>query len=251
MKNIFANFFLIPLCLVFAMLLLLSANNNAVAQNTRLSPEQNETMRQLIAQGYGRLCGGDRFEDAIKDIDPILVGRNVVFSNNWLRHIGLNNRLTRQQFERWRIMADEIYDCYEKLTGRPPKYGKKVFIDVNRFDGWAHAHSNRVCFSEEALIRDGAKQIREGSTWAMCHELGHIFSFGKDWEIEPEVAAHFLHFYWYETTGRRYSGLGAKIRREHTERAWRAYHETKRRNAKMPTLLTVVGMMRIVVFLWV
>ena len=205
---------------IFALLLItcLVFGNTVVVAQQRLSPQQEETVRQLkeqlIRNGDGvcfirdsNMGKTETIEVQFKNIDPILVGKNVVFSKNWLKHIGPNNKLTRQQLEQYRTRIDRIYDCYEKLTGGPPKGGKKVFIDVFKFtlphhNGAAHAHRNNVnCFSEQA-VDGGSREVQDGS-WAagMMHELGHTFSFGREWDVAAETSACFMPCYGLENAG--------------------------------------------------
>ena len=49
--------------------------------------------------------------------DPVLIGRYVVFSTEWLELVG-NGRdgtVTRRQFQAWRDRVDRLYECYEKF----------------------------------------------------------------------------------------------------------------------------------------
>ena len=225
--------------------------NNAVAQ--QLSPEQAETVRQLkeeLLKDGPWICfirdsnmekeAVKAVEEQFKEMDPLLVGQNVVFSKNWLQHIGPAKQLTKQQFEQWRGRNDEIYACYEKLTGGPPKHGKKVFIDVFRFThpyhtGTAHAHChNVICFSEQALDAH-SQRIQDGSWGVMLHELAHVFS---AWSLEPETDAEFMEAYalenagmWYMQDGHRQSGKMHGQR--HYDGWWSHYHTLKENGEKM------------------
>jgi hypothetical protein len=197
----------------------------------RLTPEQAETVRQLkeqLLKSGGGVCfirdsKRDKttvIEEQFKDIDPILVGRNIVFSKNWLKHIGPNKQIARQIFTQWRMRCDKIYDCYEKLTGGPPTYGKKVFWDTFKFTqphhiGAAHAHGYSMCYGEpdDAMWEELQKAMREGQVivW-MIHELSHVFSFGKEWDVAPETSVAFLTTYFLENTDMWYGTGGTPPR---------------------------------------
>jgi hypothetical protein len=61
----------------------------------------------------------------LNNLDPVLVGKHVVFSKKFLDHIGPNKSITAQQFAIMRDRTDRVYDAYKELTGSPPGAGEK------------------------------------------------------------------------------------------------------------------------------
>ena len=168
-----------------------------------------ETLEQIRTQRATANELSKTMKGDIEHIDPILVGKNIVFSDNWLRFIGDNKPLTRQQFELWRGKTDVIYDRYVDLIGTTPVGGKKVFIDArgksyfnqHAPDAHAHRNNNKICFNTE--FKFGIlKEIAEQNSWSyvMMHELAHIFAFGRAWEADAENITEILVSYAMETT---------------------------------------------------
>ena len=169
-----------------------------------LSPEQTETVQQLKEQMVrSRYSAFSKYAEALKEIDPILVGKHVVFSKDWLKYIGPDHELSKQQFEQWRNNTDKIYDCFEKLTGAPPNNGRKVFITIEPIEvhgATTNVVYNRINFNENGAAM-GWRAVRAGS-WnkIMIHEMAHIFDNGKAWNAETESIAEFMVMYVLENT---------------------------------------------------
>jgi len=155
---------------------------------------RNEMPRRLPNSMYG----------SCENIDPILVGENIVFSNKWLQFIGSNKPLTRQQFEQWRDRIDIIYNCYVDLVGTTPKKGKKVFINAssNSDNGSAHALDNTITYNiNYTRMKNRFEEIAKHNSWdyTAMHELGHVFANSRKWEIDIEVITELLVSYFMET----------------------------------------------------
>jgi len=167
-----------------------------------LSPEQQETVKQLKEQmRRSRYAGFSKYAETLGDIDPVLVGKYVVFSKDWLKYIG--QELSRQQLEQWRNNTDKIYESFEKLTGAPPNNGRKVFITIEPIE--THGATTNVAYNRINFNENGAamswRAVRGGS-WnrIMIHEMAHIFDNGKAWNAETESIAEFMVMYVYENT---------------------------------------------------
>ena len=177
---------------------------NPPTQSRGLSSAQLETVNQLgkelaetTSKGYclfspftaSKISIPDSVGVVLKDIHPVLVGKNVVFSKNWLPYIG--SQVTPQQFAHLRDNIDKVYTSYTELIGVAPKRGEKVFIDINpqgRTRGTAHAHPglNAFCLNSESTYMNGFwKEVGKGS-WSnvIMHELAHTFTANRDWVRE-------------------------------------------------------------------
>ena len=203
-----------------------------LAENPRLSMEQAETVHQLVsemAKNGGTSCLNDVFrkanpdvktgiarqaiEHAVKDIDPILVGRNLVFGKEWLKFVGDNKPLSRQQFQAWVGRLETVYDSYEDLVGTKPKGGEKIFVHVHPpREGVSPAHAESgscaVCLNE-FNIGPILQQIRQSAstTYTVLHEMAHVFAYGREWEINGEDITNPLVSYAMEKHGLHYGGV--------------------------------------------
>jgi hypothetical protein len=187
--------------------------SETVAQQNQLTPEQQE-----LIQG---VAGDEDFEmlPSIDTIDPILVSKYLIFTNDWL-----NLPVTRQQFKKWTDTLDRVYECYEEfMSGRV--WGNGAIVVGYRPDG-ATAHGGRVVLVYVARDdeRFSPDEIRRGGpTKTMLHEMGHLFSWANSsapecrWMGEDETGAEFLVAYYYEKSG--LSTVGDNHRYSHIERA--------------------------------
>ena len=181
------------------------------------TPEKVATMEQLKReiQRWGASGGGclaraefNRFADTI---DPILVGKNVVFTPRWLEYVGAGKPLTRQQFEVWRDRTDKVYESYEELTGRTPHKGRIIVSDLQPASKFTtsstrgHAHSNTTSLfcinynhrSFKTLLQEIASHGSFGFT--TMHEMAHLFATKALWNLETESVADLLVSYPMET----------------------------------------------------
>ncbi len=190
-------------CAIIAWAAYASAQNDA-ARN--LSPAQRAVVEQLRQElGKYRLK-----EDHCNVFDtskeqfyryftmPYQVGRHIVFSPNWNAYVG--TQVSPAQMLAFRNRADEIFETYSKLVG-PPALGKKVLIDVTPMldresiqNTGAHAHYsvNQICYNA-VHIEGTLSAIKRGDySHTLMHELGHTFSNGREWNINPESWSEFF-----------------------------------------------------------
>ena len=189
---------------------------NVEAQNSQLTPPQQETIRLFLKKTlprYACLCENIHVpmsqvsEETIKDIDPILVSKHFIFSKNWLVFIGedKNKQVTRQQFKKWTDNLDHLFECYERFMGQKPFETDVIFINLhlqeNPTKGIAHAYIGVICVNAESgehfdhLLSE--IRFRGTPTYVMLHELAHCFSMGgplaqKQWTGELETVAELL-----------------------------------------------------------
>ena len=195
-------------------------SNNAEAQNNRLSPQQQETVTQLLRERGRNSSVRQQIENVI---DPVLVGRHVVFSTEWLELMGNghNGMVTRQQFQAYRDRIDRLYECFEKFVGHKPRGGDKIFIDLQPLDLERTVYMERYGFVPSGLFGGGKITINTGNrdlqnfvdqqgirtssllSFTMMHELAHAFESGQPWVADSEVAADFLVYYALENGGFR------------------------------------------------
>jgi hypothetical protein len=125
---------------------------------------------------------------------PALVGKNIVFSKDWLPYIsGANARITPAQLAQLRDNLDKVYDSYVGLTGKVPTFGHKILIrlqPLGRTGETAHAHPNynQVCLNVNGeYMKTFWQEVASGS-WSsvLMHEMAHTFSFGNKWKIGQE-----------------------------------------------------------------
>lgn len=126
---------------------------------------------------------------------PILVGRNVAFSKDWLAAMS-DGLITPAQFTQFRNIMDRVYDSYEELVGGKPPYGKKVLICFNNqsgegaVGGHKHERCNCICINSDptqSFIFFGA--INQGALNEMpLHELAHAFGRYRNIELVEDLA---------------------------------------------------------------
>ena len=142
-------------------------------------------------------------EEVAKRVDPILIGRNVVFGPNWLNYVGDRKMLTRQQFEQWRNRVDMVADAYTDFAGIKPYAGKvdKSFVDLGPKKIF-NPNAVGTQITNTALVNVGCpnfmRSLREeivgrGSPGrVVTHELAHIYADAYRWEVENESTAELL-----------------------------------------------------------
>ena len=216
-----------------------------------LSPEQEATVKQLKEQMVrSRFAGFVKYAETLHDMDPVLVGKYVVFSKDWLKYIGPDKELSRQQFAQWRNNTDLIYECFERLTGAPPNNGRKVLIAIEPIEthgATTNVAYNRINFNENGAAM-GWRTVRGGS-WnrIMIHEMAHIFDNGKAWNAETESIAELMVMYVYENTDawrweRARSLPKTAYRQQRHAIAWAEYVESKKEEGeKLETFVPYRG----------
>ena len=218
----------LALTTLFVSVVLFSGTNKIVGQNTsHLPPQKAAVVKQLKDElakrhylfgcimnnaGLDNAATSQRqrlVEEALDNLDPILVGKYVVFSKKFLNHIGPNKSITAQQFEIMRDRTDRVYDAYKELTGKAPGAGEKVFINIapeayfrnpkgGHYNG--HAHANMSCLNELG-VANGLKEaaLHNSLNSTIMHELAHVFAYATNWEVNPESVVPLLMAYAYET----------------------------------------------------
>ena len=190
--------------------------NYAEAQNTNLSPQQQETIAQL-RDGIHRIYRNQPnvFSEHLQGLldentDPMLIGQYVVFNTNWLQLVG-NGRdhiFTRQQFQTWRNSLDRLYECYEKFVGQKP-LANMLFILLlpGRFVGAAAGGAGLG-----AVFRDNSHDSFRGmlannvQCFVTMHEVAHNFTSiirHPSWFADGEGVADFLVYHAIENCGFR------------------------------------------------
>ena len=166
---------------LFAGILLFGSETSTAQNNVRLTPKQQQTVEQFLKQlAQKRGETAEKMKETVQDIDPILVGRNVIFSKDWLTVMPY--KLTKLQFEAYRNVADVIYDSYVELIGQKPPYGDIILIDTESMhegpinaSGRAYAAWNLVHIhvSGPTLTIIGQEGGWHKTT---AHEIAHIFT---------------------------------------------------------------------------
>ena len=215
--------------------LILLADTLYVYGQDGLSPEQITTIRLLKQElnmhaiGYRKdFCSINDSQDierALSNLDPILVGENVVFGKAWL------NVLSRTQLEIFRERADKIYNAQTDLIGSTPKYGEKIFIDfVSKVGILAHSHyeSNIICFNRNRSGYNYTNWDEIGERLSsiddtLAHEIGHTFSSNTKWwsKKATEAWAIFLADYALEKLDNEF---GKKFRNDNYNHAYNKFH---------------------------
>ena len=214
--------------LLFASLvggMFLASGGYAMAQRVdHLPPEKAEVVRQLHKEIVGRTGNGclncawgekdkPSPEDALSDLDPVLVGRHIVFDKKWINYVGQGKPLTPQQFEMWVKRLDRVYDSYVELTGSKPNRSRgiveKVFIDIvprSKMSGpsiVAHSHHDSpvICFNKDhQTFRTMFRQVAKGCyDYFMMHELAHKFENNTNWCADIEALVDMLVSYALES----------------------------------------------------
>jgi len=219
----------ILLATFFISVILSCIANKATGQNTaQLPPQKAAVVKQLkeelanrqylLGSITGNVSPRERrriVEDTLNNLDPILVGKYVVFPKKWLNYIGPNKPITVQQFGLIRDRLDRVYDAYKELTGKAPGAGEKVFIEIKseqyfrkasggHFAG--HAHANAFCINKNVVQNSMGMGI-------LMHELAHVFAYATNWEVNAESIVPLLMAYAYETIPGETSGNRHRISR--------------------------------------
>jgi len=216
-------------------LFVLSSTDIAAQDLSHLPPDKQAVVKQVQEKlnGSGRICFSTSSNmliykevvvKALDKIDPILVGKNVVFDKKWLDGVvGDGKPLTRRQFEAWRNRVDRIYDCYEDFTGSNPG---KVYIDLQPHGKFSHAsttgHAHRAgggCLNiDSGYNKERWRAIANGfDSYVLMHEMGHAFSMGKIWCLDEESIAELMVAYAMEKGGARIDTINASNPKNHRQ----------------------------------
>jgi len=178
-------------------------------------------------------------EEAIRQINPALVGRNVMFTPRWLEIVGPGKPLPPQPFQLWRDRTDMVYDAYADLTGQGPgQQGEmlKILIDLQprasfrtaNVAGMASGNSVRINKDHGGVKRE----LAEHNSWnhTLLHEMAHVFTMGQRFTAEPESMTNLLTAYILENirgsqigvpgrSGVLTPAVGTQFRKRHLDQA--------------------------------
>lgn len=177
----------------------------------QLSPEQLDFVQRNIGYGWRR----EMYPKDITNLDPILVSKYLIFTEDWLNIIGNNKskQVTREQFKNWTNALDNLYECYKEFMGKSPEFngGNAVNIgNISTKNGVAGRNRIQVNVARSDS-RFSPAEIRRGNpTFTMLHEMGHVFSYvytdarvgaSVPWAGNRETAAELLVMYALEKGG--------------------------------------------------
>jgi len=147
-------------------------------------------------------------EEAMRQIDPSLVGRNVLFGPRWLEVMGDGKPMPRAPFQQWRDRTDMVYDAYADLVGQGPgEQGEmqKILIDLRsnasfrtaNVAGMASSNLVRINKDHPSFSRSSIPGIVRYNSldFVLMHELAHCFTNGKRFTAEPESICDLLMSY--------------------------------------------------------
>ena len=220
-------------------------------QQAALTPEQQETLWQLIVSYYGQQQNprrpshtsasppsgiGWRLEMLESINDPILVGRHVVFSTEWLELVGngRDGKVTREQFQAYRDRVDRLYECFERFVGCKP--GREIiFIELKLPSYWRDqgrtppggtASSISVIINRAVSTVQRSQNMRSSNEICktMRHEIGHrfdVFSIGPCREATADLLAYYAgEVHGFSTRSerhRRFQQLATNLRNKNIE----------------------------------
>jgi len=205
----------------FLLLCILLPGNPLEAQQVsrQLLPEQQETLDKLKRQLGGMRnfdCpDSSRTElpktiaESLDEMDPVLVGKNIVFSKAWLNHIGSRKEMSRSQFTGFVRKMDRVYEVFAELTGNTAVSGRVIYIDLVDLQGTAaaHAHVSRdvICMSHPRPWF--WREMTRYNSWSymMMHEIAHMFAPPAiGWRACPESMANLKVAYALEKLGAQF-----------------------------------------------
>jgi len=151
-------------------------------------------------------------EEAIRQIDPTLIGRNVLFGPRWLEVVGPGKPIPPQPFQQWRDRLDVVYEKFADLIGQGPgQQGEmqKTMIELFPRASFRTSLIAGSAASNMALInKDHPLFIKEqvpGIVWhnslnvVLLHELAHCFTIGKRFTYDAEAICDLLTAYALES----------------------------------------------------
>ena len=194
--------------------------NYAEAQNNQLSPQQRETIEQMVAILSGPHVPNINIDEELqkqialetKQInDPILIGKHVVFDSRWLNYIGQGKPLSRNEFQAGRNRIDNAYEIIKDFVGMPPKKGEKVYVYLGplsrpetddgrtllndgrttRIEAFAHSGYNLVVFNSRvpnwANYVKGFNSSTSRISETTVHEIIHFFEHESKWRATHDL----------------------------------------------------------------
>lgn len=212
--------------------------DSCVTDEIRLSLNSNKTIEELAEQTntlrertrhlrtgpYSDEVLYANFSTPPDRINPLLVGRNILYSEEWLNHIG--NLVSEEEWRTFVERNDRIYDGFAHLHGSLPRRGQRFFVrldDLQSFYAKAYGLSPNIAFDRrESRLRNMFEFSRRGSYgWIMLHEISHKFDMcvpNRDWSAEAEGMANFKVPFVMEM-------LNAKVYSTETAQAYHLFHE--------------------------
>ena len=167
------------------------------ARTPVLTKVQQQTVEKMkeerLAEGKGAWV-----EQNLSNLDPILVGRNIVFSKKWIEFVGNGKPISREHFARWRDNLDRLYDGFEDLLGAPPPGYEKMFIFLEPLTTPGLANHRGVFINNDInSLTNKLESVAKHDLWdgTMIHEIGHVFTARLRWCAEPEAATNLLTAY--------------------------------------------------------
>ena len=189
------------------------SESNQSTTGFQMSKSQQE-LRQAVAEMRAELADirqqSEFFSDdwlrgvvgsELSEVNPILVGRNIVFDNNFLDYIGddENGIITQENFIQWRDNLDNAFDALVYLTGRLPKDGQKVFVNLDNSalsglaEGRAYNHMSQITLTRFWIEGELDRVNRTGSPGFLAlHELAHVFEIQQPFRGHGESMANFF-----------------------------------------------------------
>ena len=148
--------------------------------------------------------------NTLDNLDPMLVGKHVIYDTKWLEYIGPDKPLPQKQFEIWRDKMDMVYESYQELVGSPPPNGKVIFASVKPINyfrnptvhGHADSEYNSFCINcDSTSFKETLQEIAtQGSCgYTAMHEMAHIFTHGQGAKTTSESIVDVLVSYAMET----------------------------------------------------
>ena len=221
---------------LFAAALFLSFALIFAASAAEYTPQQQQTIAQLKQQMAGmrnfdcstsERVGVPRVIIAmLDDIDPLLVGKNVIFSDRWLDYIGEEKSISRTRFADFVSKMDRAHDAFADLVGNNTTSRRKLFIDISYKQEEtdhglvaAHAHVMRDIICVAAPKENFWFEVTRHGSWSatLLHEIGHMFAPPTiGWRANAETFANLKVAYALETLNARFGVLGVNARGNRT-----------------------------------
>ncbi|MCL2005376.1 MAG: hypothetical protein FWG73_04340 [Planctomycetaceae bacterium] len=167
-------------------------------------------------------------DELLSNLDPIQIGRNIVFSKNLFNHaVGPGRPLNRQEFEAWRERLDRVYDAFADFLGNNPgtiyfdappsdkfpaptahtAIGNRV-TSITSTGGHYHPGTGVICVNvNHSRARSEWRMIRtlNSSGAAAMHEIAHVFENRQIWSVDAETFAELLISFGMENAGVQYA----------------------------------------------
>jgi hypothetical protein len=165
---------------------------------------------------------------ALSEHNPLLVGRNIIFSEKFLTHLPVDglDGISEEMWLSLREKLDRGYDALFELTGVVPSLGQRLYIDIwdterqnscafhngsNELDrnisGHAHRGEGYICLTPKTVSSLLTDYRFNGSVnHTVLHEISHKFDYEDAinafyWKAEGESFANFKVAYMLDNVG--------------------------------------------------